>query len=161
MGQRVCGPACAGRLVKADKKREAEEFKRRKEKAKPRQEKLAKCQAIVNEIARIRDRADGCISCDKPPTWGGQWHGSHLRSVGAASAVRFNLWNIHKACSQCNHMKGGNLLEYRPRLVAKIGADKVDWLFTQNQIARYDEDYLKRFRAVMGKKLRRMKRRIA
>ena len=120
---------------------------------------MGECQTIINKIARLRDRDDGCISCDKPPTWDGQWHGSHFRSVGAASAVRFNLWNVHKACSVCNNHKSGNLIEYRPRLIAKIGAEKVEWLMAQNQITRYDVDYLKRFKEVMGKKLKRMEKR--
>ena len=113
-------------------------------------------QAIVNKIVRLRDRHLPCCSCDRPASWDGQWHASHLRSVGAASAVRFNLWNIHKGCSVCNNHLSGNLAEYLPRIRARIGDDKVDWLYRQNQIASYDIDYLKRFKAVMGKKLKRM-----
>ena len=37
----------------------------------------------------------------------------------------------------------------------------VGWLYRQNQIASYDIDYLKRFKAVMSKKLRRMENRHA
>lgn len=47
------------------------------------------------------------------------------------------------------------------RIRARIGDDKVDWLYLQNQIASYDIDYLKRFKAVMSKKLRRMENRHA
>lgn len=125
---------------------------------KTRPEWLAECQAIANKYARIRDAKDGCISCDKPASWGGQWHGSHFRSVGAASAVRLNLWNIHKACSVCNHHLSGNVAAYRPRLVEKIGAVRVEWLEAQNQLVRYDVDYLKKYKRVMGKRLRRMEK---
>ena len=136
-------------------------IKARKEAIKPRAKWLAECQVIVNKIVRLRDRHLPCCSCDRPASWDGQWHASHLRSVGAASAVRFNLWNIHKGCSVCNNHLSGNLAEYLPRIRARIGDDKVDWLYRQNQIASYDIDYLKRFKAVMGKKLRRMENRHA
>jgi hypothetical protein len=154
--QSVCGPVCAGRLVKASKREESERTRARKLKAKPRSKWLAECQAIANRIARIRDKDLGCVSCDKPATWNGQWHGSHFRSVGAASAVRFNLWNIHKACSVCNNHLSGNIAAYRPRLIERIGQEKVDWLEAQNQLVRHDITYLEKFKRVMGKRLRRM-----
>ena len=156
--QSVCSPVCAMKKVRSDKKQERESIKQRKEKIKTRQEWLAECQAIANRYARIRDAKDGCISCDKPATWPGQWHGSHFRSVGAASAVRLNLWNIHKACSVCNHHLSGNVAQYRPRLVEKIGLAKVEWLESQNQLVRYDIEYLKRYKKVIGKRLRRMEK---
>lgn len=162
--QAVCGRVCATREVVAAKKiKNAAERERdviRKESAKTRQKWLSECQAIVNKIARIRDRDDGCISCDRPASWGGQWHGSHFRSVGAASAVRFNLWNVHKACSICNNHLSGNIAGYLPRLVAKIGQDRVDWINGQNQLMRHDIPYLMRFKAVMGRKLKRLEARI-
>jgi len=100
------------------------------------------------------------VSCDKPATWDGQWHASHFRSVGAASAVRFNLWNIHKACSVCNNWKSGNLSEYEPRLTIKIGADKVEWLRTQNQVISYSVNYLTRIKTVFAKKAKRLQTRL-
>lgn len=159
--QSVCGPVCARKKVNADKAREKADIKRRKEALKRPRDWLDECQAIVNKIARLRDRDDGCISCERPASWDGQWHGSHFRSVGAASAVRLNLWNVHKACSICNNHLSGNIAGYRPKLVQKIGAERVEWLEAQNEVTRYSVDYLKRFKAVMGKRLRRMERRLA
>lgn len=159
--QAVCSAICAARSVKAKNKQEREQFKERKEKAKRISKWEEECRAIVQKIARIRDRDDGCISCHLPSTWGGQWHGSHFRSHGAASAVQFHLWNIHKSCSSCNRDKGGNIIAYRPRLIEKIGQEKVDWLMSQNQIVRHPVDYYKRFKAVMGKRLRRLEKRMA
>lgn len=158
--QAVCSPRCAHRKVRLDKAKEREAFRERKEKIKKRSEWEDECRKIVQKIARLRDRNDGCISCHLPATWGGQWHGSHFRSHGAASAVQFHLWNIHKSCSSCNKDKGGNIHDYRPRLIAKIGQDKVDWLMAQNQTFKPPIDYYKRFKAVMGKRLRRMEKRI-
>jgi hypothetical protein len=157
---RVCSAICASKWVRAEKKREREHFKERKQKAKRISKWEEECRAIVQKIARIRDKDDGCISCHLPATWGGQWHGSHFRSHGAASAVQFHLWNIHKSCSSCNRDKGGNIIAYRPRLVEKIGQEKVDWLMSQNQIVRHPVDYYIRFKAVMGKRLRRLEKRI-
>lgn len=114
----------------------------------------------VNRYVRLRDHARGCISCHLPSTWPGQWHASHLRSRGAASAVRFNLWNLAKACGSCNHHKGGNIAAFEPAQRARIGDAKVDWLYTQNQIVRYEIDYLKRMARVFRKKANRMEKRI-
>jgi hypothetical protein len=158
--QAVCGPMCASRLVKAAKKEEAERTKARKKAIKSRQKWLSEAQAIVNKYARLRDRNLPCCSCDRPATWDGQWHASHFRSVGAASAVRFNLWNIHKGCSICNNHKSGNLEGYRPRILERIGQEKVDWLIGQNQLTRYDIEYLERLINVFRKKVKRLEERL-
>lgn len=157
--QSVCGPSCALRKVRADKKAEAAKTRARKAAIKPRSKWLAECQSLINRYVRLRDQHLGCVSCDRPASWGGQWHASHLRSVGAASAVRFHLWNIHKSCSICNNHLSGNLAEYLPRVRARVGDEKVDWLYTQNQVVSYDIDYLSRFKAVIGKRLKRMEAR--
>lgn len=159
--QSVCGPVCARRKVEAAKKQERAQDREKREKLKSRSEWEDECRRIVQKIARLRDRHDGCISCHLPASWGGQWHGSHFRSHGAASAVQFHLWNIHKSCSSCNRDKGGNIHEYRPRLIAKIGQDKVDWLMAQNQLFKPPIEYYKKFIRVMGKRLRRMEKRIS
>ena len=156
--QAVCSPICAARKVRQDKAEERAQIKTRRIAAKSRAQWLAECQAIVNKIARIRDRHLPCCSCDRPASWDGQWHASHLRSVGAASAVRFHLWNIHKGCSICNNHLSGNLAEYLPRIRQRIGGSKVDWLYTQNQRVLHDIPYLMRFKAVMGRRLKRMER---
>lgn len=149
----------AAKKARMDAKADRADTKRRKEAVKPLKKWKDECQAIANKIARLRDHADGCISCSKSSGWNGQWHGSHFRSVGAASAVRFNLWNIHKACSVCNNYLSGNIAEYTPRIIEKIGAEKVEWLRAQNQRTEYEVDYLKKFKRVMGKKLKRMEAR--
>jgi len=135
---------------------ERAETRRRKEAIKSRAVWMAEAQAIANKYARVRDRDDGCISCDKPANWHGQWHGSHFRSVGASSATRLNLWNIHKACSICNNHLSGNIAEYTPRLIVKVGQDRVDWLKSQNQRVLHDIEYLQKYKRVIGKRLKRM-----
>lgn len=166
--QAVCGPECGiamaqqKRALKQAKEQAAErkETRAKLEQLKSRADWAKEAQAEVNKYVRLRDAHMGCASCDKPASWDGQWHASHFRSVGAASAVRFNLWNIHKACSVCNNWKSGNLSDYEPRLRAKIGDAKVDWLRTQNQVVSYSVEYLKRLKAVFAKKANRLKKRM-
>lgn len=146
------------KAARAAAKVEKAETRRRKEAIKKVSEIEEECRRIVQAIARIRDRNDGCISCELPANWDGQWHGSHFRSHGAASAVQFHLWNIHKACWICNKLYSGRINQYEPRLVAKIGQERVDWLKSQNQVVRHSREYLARFKRVMGKRLRRMEK---
>lgn len=168
MGQAVCSPACAmidaprhepkARKALADIERK--DIKVRKEKLKSRADHAKEAQAVINRYVRLRDAHLSCISCDKPPSWGGQWHCSHFRSVGAAAHLRFNLWNMNKSCSQCNSHLSGNIMVYRPRLVEKIGAEKVEWLECNRDLVRHEITYLKRLKAVFAKKCRRLEARI-
>lgn len=117
-------------------------------------------QAAVNRVAVLRDWEDGCISCEKGPHWSGTWHGSHYKSVGSNSALRFNLWNISKACSECNWHKSGNIANYVPRLEVKFGAERLEWLQNHPRSRDYTPEYLARLGAVMRKKVRRMEKRL-
>ncbi|WP_332847564.1 recombination protein NinG [Pseudomonas lactucae] len=168
MGQAVCSPACAmidaprhePKARKALAQIERKDIKVRKEKLKSRADHAKEAQAVINRYVRLRDAHLGCISCDKPASWGGQWHCSHFRSVGAAAHLRFNLWNMNKSCSQCNAHLSGNIMVYRPRLVEKIGAEKVVWLECNQELVRHEIQYLKRLKAVFAKKCRRLEARI-
>ncbi|WP_249193147.1 recombination protein NinG [Burkholderia cenocepacia] len=134
--QKVCSPVCAIALTEKDKARKVARAQRAErkslrealEKAKTRGTHLRELQAVFNRWIRARDAALPCISCDRPATWDGQWHASHFKSVGHAPALRFEPLNVHKACSVCNRHLGGNYAGYKPRLIVKIGEDKVDWL---------------------------------
>ena len=165
----VCSMDCAkslaisvrGKLENQQAIRERKADKVRREKLKSRADHAREAQAAVNKYIRIRDAESGCVSCDRPAAWDGQWHASHFRSVGAASQLRFNLWNIHKSCSICNNWKSGNIIEYEPRLIEKIGADKVKWLREQNQPAGHSIEYMQRVKAIFTKKARRALKRLA
>ncbi|QAY93665.1 recombination protein NinG [Pseudomonas sp. ACM7] len=167
LGQAVCSPKCglAIKDVNQEKARkslaqiERKEIKVRKEKLKSRADHAKEAQAVINRYVRLRDAHLGCVSCDKPASWGGQWHCSHFRSVGAAAHLRFNLWNMNKSCSACNNFLSGNIAGYRPKLIEKIGQTKVDWLECNQDLARHDIPYLKRLKAVFAKKVRRTEQR--
>jgi len=132
---------------KAVKKQYKKQQKEAKEKLKTRSDYLKEAQADCNTYIRERDKFEGCISCDKPAAWQGQWHASHYRPQGNCSALRFHPLNIHKACSQCNNHKSGNLIEYRIRLIRKIGQDAVEWLEAQNAAYKWDIDDVKEIKA--------------
>lgn len=136
------------------------ETKIKLDKIKSRSDWLGECKTIAQKYARLRDRLDGCISCDKPASWHGQWHGSHFRPAGNNKAVALNLINIHKACSECNRIKSGNLINYQDKLIVKIGLDRVNWLKTQSQPYTHSIEYLRRYKKVVGEKCRRLEKRI-
>lgn len=167
LGQKVCSPACglATKDVNADKARKAladvgrKELRAAKERVKPKGQYMREAQSVINRYVRLRDSHLGCISCGKPASWPGQWHCSHLRSVGAAPHLRFNLWNMNKSCSACNNFLSGNIGAYRPALIQKIGEDKVEWLERNNTTVRHDIPYLKRLKAIFAKKVKRLERR--
>lgn len=166
--QVACSVSCALAVTKAKQARERlaleklerREIRVRKQKLKSRSDHAREAQAVINRYVRLRDAHLGCGSCDRPASWDGQWHCSHFRSVGAAPHLRFNLWNMHKACSICNNHLSGNIAGYRPRLIEKIGQDKVDWLERNHSTARHDIPYLIRLKAVFTKKAKRIERRL-
>lgn len=167
--QVVCSPNCA--LLHAKQKRERERkalakierkaIREVKERVKPRSDYLKEAQAAINRYVRLRDAHLGCVSCDRPSAWQGQWHASHYRSRGAAPHLRFNLHNIHKACSICNNHLSGNIMGYRPELVRRIGAQRVEALEASQVRADFTIDYLKRLKRVFAEKARRLELRRA
>ena len=132
-----------------------------KERIKPKSKWLAELQALVNKYVRLRDAGEGCISCDKPSSWAGQWHASHYHSRGHSAQLRFNLWNIHKGCSVCNSHLSGNIGQYTPRLIEKIGQTKVDWMeANKSQPKSYDVEWIKRAIKVTRKGIKREERKL-
>ena len=171
MGQAVCSPACAmidgprhapkARKALADIERA--EIKVRKEKLKSRAEHLREAQTVVNEYVRLRDAHLPCISCDSMPNdndlmTGSRWDAGHYRSVGACPELRFEPLNIHRQCVKCNRNLSGNAVEYRIRLVQRIGADKVAWLEGLHPPCKYTVDEIKAIKAKYRAMTRELKR---
>jgi hypothetical protein len=131
---------------------ERREIKVRKEKLKSRADHLREAQAAVNEFVRLRDAHLSCISCDSTPSdhdliTGSRWDAGHYRSVGACPELRFEPLNIHRQCVKCNRNLSGNAVEYRIRLVKRIGAEKVDWLEGPHSARKYTVDEIKTIKA--------------
>ena len=84
----------------------------------------AKAQAAFNKYIRLRDDKEPCISCQRHHQ--GQYHAGHYKTVGAHSELRFNEDNCHKQCAPCNNHLSGNIENYRPNLIKKIGRESFD-----------------------------------
>lgn len=80
---------------------------------------LKLAQSVFNKFIRQRDSGQPCISCGKKIN--GVTHASHYKSQGGHSSVRFNENNVWSSCYKCNVELSGNLLNYRERLIEKIG----------------------------------------
>jgi len=102
----------------------------------------SQAQHEFNRYVRERDFADGCISCHMPASYAGQWHAGHYRTTAAAAHLRYSEDNCHKQCAQCNDHKSGNIVAYRPRLIAKIGLARVELLEDDNRTVRWERDEL-------------------
>lgn len=160
LGQAVCSPKCglAIKHVNQEKARkslgqvERREIKVRKEKLKSRADHLHEAQAAVNGYVRLRDAHQPCISCDSTPNdndlmTGSRWDAGHYRSVGACPELRFEPLNIHRQCVKCNRNLSGNAVEYRIRLVQRIGAEKLAWLEGLHAPSKYTVDEIKAIKA--------------
>ncbi|CAI8817693.1 recombination protein NinG [Pseudomonas chlororaphis] len=170
LGQAVCSPACA--IIDAPRNQEKarkslaqverREIKVRKEKLKSRADHLREAQAAVNEYVRLRDAHLPCISCDSMPNdrdlmTGSRWDAGHYRSVGACPELRFELLNIHRQCVKCNRNLSGNAVEYRIRLVRRIGAELVAWIEGPHQARKYTIEEIKAIKAEYRAKIKELK----
>lgn len=139
----VCSFACAiarGKErakaeVKRDKRKAVKEFK---ENDKSHLMKIA--QQTFNKYIRKRDENQPCISCSH--TGSRQRHAGHFMPVGSNGHIRFDESNCHSQCSICNNHKSGNLAEYEPNLVLKIGQVEVDRL-KRKEVRSFTIDELK------------------
>lgn len=174
LGQAVCSPKCglAIKDVNQAKARkslaqvERREIKVRKEKLKSRADHLREAQAAVNAYVRLRDAYLPCISCDSTPNdndlmTGSRWDAGHYRSVGACPELRFEPLNIHRQCVKCNRNLSGNAVEYRLRLVQRIGAEKVAWLEGLHPTCKYTVDEIKAIKAKYRAMTRELKKGLA
>lgn len=171
MGQAVCSPACAAidaprhqeKARKAIDQCERRDIKVRKEKLKSRADHLREAQSAVNEYVRLRDAHLPCISCNSMPNdndliTGSRWDAGHYRSVGACPELRFEPLNIHRQCVKCNRNLSGNAVEYRIRLVQRIGAEKVAWLEGPHPACKHTVEEIKTIKAEYRAKTRELKK---
>jgi len=128
------------------------ETKRRKQALKSRSEWLKDCQQVFNKFIRERDVALPCVSCGRHHT--GQYHAGHYRSVGAHPELRFNERNCHKQCSACNNHLSGNISNYRPNLIAKIGSSELERLEGPHEPKKYTVEELKELKKYYQIKLK-------
>jgi hypothetical protein len=127
-----------------------------KQKLKRRADYVREAQQAVNAYVRARDADLPCISCGR---WhDGQWHAGHYLSTGARPNLRFDEQNIHKQCQPCNTHLSGNLVNYRRRLIEKIGIDAVEGIEADQSTRKWSVDdlvdirrqYVEKRKAIMG-----------
>jgi hypothetical protein len=148
-------PATLERRARAAARAEKREAR---EKIMTRADHAKLAQSAFNAWVRARDRYDGCISCHMPATYRGQWHAGHYRTRAAAPQLRFTEDNCHKQCAQCNGSKSGNVVEFRIKLLAKIGPERVEALENDNTSRRYSIDELKEIAKTYRVRTRELRR---
>lgn len=132
------------------------EKKERLDKLKSKSAWLKEAQIIFNRYIRLRDAGQSCISCGRRS--GCKVNAGHYLSVGSHPHLRFNEDNCHLQCEYCNTYKSGNQLAYRPRLIAKIGLEKVEKLETDNGILKLTIEDIKVIKHEYSKKVLELKR---
>ena len=137
--QQVCNTVCAieyqdrkkekalKRDIKQADKIKRKDIRKRKDKLKSKSDYMREAQTACNAYIRARD-GKKCISCgtEKPDI---QYCAGHFKTRGAHPSLRFHPFNISAQCNKrCNLMLSGNIAEYRPNLINKIGIDNILWL---------------------------------
>ncbi|MGG5160444.1 recombination protein NinG [Citrobacter portucalensis] len=155
------------RKRKQEAKQERRELKVRKAAFKTKSQWDKEAQSAFNRYIRIRDEGKECVSCGNPLIGksnyltGSAIDASHYRSRGAASHLKFNVFNVHSACTRCNRELSGNAVEYRIRLVDRIGLVRVERLESDNEPRRFDIPYLQRIKSIFTRKARQLEKRRA
>jgi hypothetical protein len=141
--QAVCSPRCAVGSVKAQKAQEKASIKSRLEALVTKPELVKKAQTAFNAFIRARDRGKPCISCGRPlGLTPNSYDCGHYRSVGSAPHMRFVEDNAHGQCKYCNNHLSGNHVEYRKRLIERIGLRSVELIESDNVTRKYTQEGL-------------------
>lgn len=156
--QTACGPLCAETVAKRKAaKKVAQSVRDDKARTRAALEaiknvpKLKKeAQRAFNRWIRQRDAAQPCISCGAPPPDMSGLHAGrdagHYRSRGSADHLRYHEDNVHAQCVHCNLWGSGLAVDYRIGLVARIGADRVWALESNNDREKWTRDGLRDIR---------------
>jgi len=166
-----CSPACGYALANhrtrqaAERKRlrEARELKSRKRAIKTKSDWMKEAQAAFNSYIRARDYGKPCISSgrltnDSDLLTGSRVDAGHYRSIGAAAHLRFNVFNCHGQSVKDNRDLSGNVVEYRIRLIDRIGLARVEALECNNKPRTFDIEYLKRVKRIFSRRARHYKK---
>lgn len=160
--QSICSWRCAAKKVKQDKAEERAQITTRKEAIKRHPDLIREAQIAFNAWVRARDAAQPCISCGTPPPDLSQLHAGrdagHYRSTGSASHLRFHPDNVHGQCVKCNQWLSGNAVDYRIRLVARIGLARVEALEADNEVRKFTADQLREIRDTYRAKTKALKK---
>lgn len=167
--QKACSIDCAKAMAVSERgKREAKEAARervetrkRKEAIKTIPQLIAEADRAFMEWIRCRDRLAGhpCISSGRPLDWtANQVDAGHYRSRGAASHLRYHPDNCHAQAKQENRWLSGNAVDYRARLIERIGLARVEALESDNTPHKWAREELTEIRDEYRARVRAMKK---
>jgi hypothetical protein len=167
--QATCGPTCAqihGAKITAAQKAKQQRQERAQDKAKLDGMKtypqlIAACQKAFNAVVRYRDMLarHTCISSGRPLDWSGNAvDAGHYRSTGSAPHLRFNFDNCHAQSKHDNQFKSGAAVDYRIRLILRIGLARVEALEADNTPRKWTHDELRAMTAEFRAKLAELKK---
>lgn len=148
MTHKCCGAACAADFAMSERvRKERSERQEGLRALKTKGDHVKDAQQAFNAFCRERDKGQQCISCDVhlsavTTSAGGGVDCGHFRSRGSAPHLRFDERNAHGQCKRCNRYLSGNVTEYRPRLIARIGLAAVEALEADNEPRRYTIEQL-------------------
>lgn len=121
--QRVCSIPCS---IEDARRKENEKWKKEiKEKHKTHSDYENELQPIINEICRLIDKEQRCISCDRVPK---KNNAGHRFSVGSNNSLRFNLSNLANQCNHCNENLSGNPDGYDEGLIRVYGKEYYEYV---------------------------------
>ncbi|UAN64282.1 recombination protein NinG [Serratia sp. JSRIV006] len=118
----------------------------------------SKAQIAFNEFIRVRDSGHSCISCGR--NTGAKMNAGHYRTVGASKETRYDETNCHLQCEHCNSHLSGNIGEYKPRLIAKIGQEAFDRLIGFHEPKKWTREELQDLAAHYRAKTRALKKQL-
>jgi hypothetical protein len=142
--QKVCSPACAMKVARqVVDKAEKKETKLKLDAMQTKPQLVKKAQTAFNAYIRARDVGKPCISCDKPLDGGANtFDAGHYRSVGSAPHMRYVEDQVHGQCKKCNRHLSGNAVEYRKRLLERIGLERLEQIESDNVLRKYTKEAL-------------------
>ncbi|MGJ7216688.1 recombination protein NinG [Morganella morganii] len=161
LSQRRRQKAAEKALAKLKKERRQQEreakdkLKIRKLAVKPLSYFAKQAQTAFNAYIRERDKDLPCISCGRHHA--GQYHAGHYRTTKAMPELRFDEDNVHKQCSACNNHLSGNIENYRPALIEKIGQERFDRLMGVHELPKWKREDYERIRDEYRRKLKELK----
>lgn len=144
--QKVCSTLkCARGYVKKLNAVRTKEWRERKAALQTIPELIKEADKAFSAYIRLRDRLAGhaCISSGRPLDWSGnKVDAGHYRSRGAASHLRYHEDNCHAQTKLDNQWKAGNVVEYRIRLIQRIGVERVEALEQDNEPCKWTREKL-------------------
>jgi hypothetical protein len=112
---------------------------------------------VFNLYIRTRDKQAPCISCG---ALAGTYRltSGHYFPQGQNKSVALDEDNAHSQCwFNCNKNKSGNLTEYYPKLIEKIGQQRFDELEQRkNTVVKYSIPELKEIKAMYKIKIKQL-----